>query len=71
MAGGRDAAEYAEYWCKKLNFTVPRDLAERYLQSFGAWDDLSEANDETLAQRVLWMACGDIEENGYWHGLTG
>lgn len=64
-------------WIKKLGFTVPRDLAIGYLRDFGAWPivsnnydkGLQDMNDGELAEKVLWIACGDIKENGEWLGL--
>ena len=67
---GQDADESVTYWRTRLDFSVPRDLAIRYLKDFGAWDDLAEASDTTLAERCLWIACGDIRENGEWFGLV-
>lgn len=66
------------FWCKKLNFRVPRDLAIRYLAEFGAWPretdeydtGLNDTDDLTLAHRVLWIACCDIRESGEWFGLV-
>lgn len=45
------------------------DLARDYLREFGAWDDLDDADVQTLAERVLWVACRDAAENGAWFGL--
>ena len=72
-AGGRvDGA--VEYWRKKLKFSEAlepvRALVERYLEEFGAWDDLTEADIDVLADRVLWSACCDIAEQGSWDGLV-
>lgn len=62
------------YWRTMLNFAAAiaphRKLVERYLREFGAWDDLKTANIETLADRVLWIACCEIHEQGEWYGLT-
>lgn len=51
-----------DFWRSELGFTVDRRRAERCLKGYGAWDDLAEASDETLSQRVLWLACGDFAE---------
>ena len=63
-----------EYWRKTLGLSKAlepvRDLAERYLREFGAWDDLAEVDIDTLADRVLWTACCDIREQGSWDGLV-
>lgn len=58
------------HWVKELGFNVPRDIAVEYLAEFGAWEDLEEVSDDELAERVLWIACGDIEEEGSWYGLV-
>lgn len=60
-----------ERWQRKLGFDVPRDLAITYLREFGAWhiDELNEMTDVELAQKVFWIACCDIKENGEWFGL--
>ena len=67
-----DCLPDVEAWRERLGFTVPRDLAIRYLREFGAWDDeeLTGATDDTLANRVLWIACGDLSEQGEWLGLV-
>lgn len=56
--------EAVAFWCKELDFTVDRDKAISCLQGYGAWDkkDLELTADETLAERVLWLACGDFGE---------
>lgn len=59
-------------WCTKLGFAVPHDLACRWLQGFGAWSrwELRQETNETISQRVLWLACSSIKEDGEWHGLV-
>lgn len=63
-----------EYWRVNLNFASAlephRDHVKAYLKEFGAWDDLDEADIITLANRVLWIACWDIREQGEWAGLV-
>ena len=63
-----------EYWRNKLNLSAAlepvRPIVERYLKEFGVWDDLQTADIDTLANRVLWIACGDIREQGEWLGLV-
>lgn len=73
-AGGR-VDDAVSYWCKRLNFTEAlaphRELVERYLREYGAWEDLGTADMETLAHRVLWTACCDMAETGEcWAGLV-
>lgn len=75
---GQDASEAVEYWRKRLGFTVPREKAIQYLHEFGAWllesdeydKGLNEMADDELADKVLWIACGDVRENGEWFGLV-
>ena len=65
--------EAVEHWVSKLNLSSTlepvRFHVESYLGEFGAWDDLEEADMDTLANRILWTACCDIRENGSWFGL--
>lgn len=68
---GCDASEPCARWRKRLNFTVPRKLAENYLYEAGAWDDLATVSDDTLAERVLWLACCHASDhNDNWYGLV-
>lgn len=60
------------HWRQVLQFSVPRDLAIRYLLEFGAWNraELAEKSDEDLAEIVLWLAaCEMREERRPWLGL--
>jgi len=57
------------FWVNELDFNVPPALAREYLSSFGAWEDLETCNQETLNERVLWLACCEIHEEGEWLGL--
>lgn len=70
-ARGQDATASVNEWLDTLEFRVPRDQAIAYLREFGAWDaaELNAATDRELAERVFWIACGDIREHGHWHGL--
>ena len=63
-----------EYWVGRLRLDEAvasvRPLAVEYLRAYGAWNDLSTADDETLARRILWTACCDVNETGDpWTGL--
>lgn len=58
--------EAVSHWREALGFTVDRDRALRCLKGYGAWDDLAEDSDEVLAERVLWLACGDFSEFQTW-----
>jgi len=64
-----DCSADVKAWVSKLGFVVPRKLAISYLDEYGAWDDFDTVSDETLAERVLWVACGDIAEEGEWFGI--
>lgn len=67
-APGQDASKAVTYWQRKLGFNVPRDKAIKYLKATGAWDvdELSELDDTELSQKVLWVACGTLKEDGIW-----
>lgn len=60
------------YWRKVLGFKVPRQKAIDYLKEYGAWsvEEMEEWSDDDLAERVLWLAAGDIQENGEYIGLV-
>lgn len=64
--------ESVAYWRERLNFAVPRELAIRWLQDFGAWpvEGLQDMTDTEIAEKVLWLACCEIRENGEWFGLS-
>ena len=67
---GVDAYPYVIRWIEELEFKVPEDLTRAYLDEFGAWEDLETADQLTLASRVFWIACNDMQENGEWLGLV-
>ena len=54
-----------EFWQRKLDFTVDRTSAEKYLRQTGGWtaDELATEDDITLNRRVLWLACCDLNES--------
>ena len=60
-----------EAWVEDLGFTVPREQAIDYLLELGAWksEELQAKDNKELAILVLWIACGEIQENGEWIGL--
>lgn len=60
------------HWQNKLGFSVPREKAIDWLRSTGGWDggELRAMKDEELAQKVLWLACADMKEQGDWYGLV-
>lgn len=63
-----DVSEAVEFWTEELGFTVERAPAIECLSGYGAWEDeqLESASDEWLAQRILWLACGDFSEFLTW-----
>ena len=65
-----DCTQDVHYWLKELSFSVPADMARKYLQDFGAWEDLDTCSQDLLNERVLWIACGDLKESGEWFGLN-
>lgn len=77
-APGCDASKPVAYWRKRLSFAVPRERAIAWLQEYGAWPldsneydtGLNQMSDDELADKVLWLACSDIAENGEWLGLN-
>jgi hypothetical protein len=58
-----------EFWVKELNFAdgLPVEKAKRYLQEYGAWDEeeLENMSDDDVAQRVLWIFCGNIKDEAH------
>lgn len=56
--------EAVAYWLRKLEFTVDRDKTLRCLKGYGAWEweELQAEDDDTLARRVLWLACCTFKE---------
>jgi hypothetical protein len=66
-AGSGDKSEDVEAWRRQLGFTVDREKATRCLLGYGAWDkdELAAMSDDDIAERILWIACGDFNE---WDG---
>lgn len=75
---GQAADEAVAYWRKKLDFTVPREQAIQWFREYGAWPlesdeydtGLRDMSDDELAEKVLWIASGDMREQGEWFGLV-
>jgi len=61
-APGQDASDAVAYWVARLSFAPPRVYAIEYLRGTGAWEDLDTIDDDTLAERVLWLFAGDARE---------
>ena len=51
-------------WRDELDFTVDRKNAIEFLATIGEWtrEELVDADDIELAERVLWMACADFRQ---------
>jgi hypothetical protein len=64
-----DCYEDVEYWVKELEFNVPEHLGRMYIKDTGAWEDWDTCDMKTLNERVLWLACCDIKEQGEWFGV--
>lgn len=58
------------FWIKKLNFSAPRQKAISFLSEYGAWENLENDSDDDINNRVFWLLCGDIKENGECFGLN-
>ncbi len=63
-SGPGAADEAVAYWLLNLEFTVDQARAIDYLAACGGWsrEELEAADDDTLAGRILWLACGDFNE---------
>ena len=57
------------YWVNALKFDLglPRERAIKFLSEYGAWelDELDGMDDFNLAEKVLWIFCGDLKELAY------
>lgn len=66
--GGRVDDDVA-YWVNALKFDLglPRERAINFLSEYGAWelDELDGMDDFNLAEKVLWILCGNIKEDAY------
>jgi len=69
-SGQGDATAMVQQWIVELGFVVDREQAISYLEEFGAWETLESDTDQEITERVLWIACGDISEQGEWVGLV-
>lgn len=67
-ASGR-VDDAVEYWRKKLGLTVDHDAAVSWLKETGGWSksELEETDDDTLAERVLWISASNAKENRREH----
>ena len=60
--GPADAA--VAHWRETLQFSVDREKAVNCLVGYGAWEreELEADDDNNIAERVLWLACGNFNE---------
>lgn len=73
-----DCCDDCERWVRELpgfeeSIHEVRTLAENWIREYGAWDyetEIKAFSDFDLAVRVLWIAAGDIKEQGEWFGLV-
>ena len=72
-AAGGAVDDAVAFWTDTLGFTVNRARALAYLRSTGAWEreELDAATDETLARRVLWLACCNFKEGETVFAMEG
>lgn len=45
----------------QLSALVPQVLSDE-IKEFGAWDEIELSDHDSNLNRILWIACGDIEE---------
>lgn len=54
------------FWVEELEFDkgLPIEMAKRWLRSTGGWtkEELDEETDKDIAEKVLWVICGNIKE---------
>jgi len=58
--------EDVEYWQGKLNLKLDRSNMIKELQEYGAWtlDELNDLSNDSLEQKLIWLAAGNIQEEG-------
>ena len=68
-SGSGPVDDQVAYWVDKLGFDIdmPRDKAIKFLSEYGAWesDELEDMDIIELAEKVLWIFCGNIKEEAY------
>jgi hypothetical protein len=54
-----------EYWQSKLDLNLDRESMIDELGEYGAWsdDELNTLSNDELEQKILWIACGDIQDD--------
>ena len=52
-----------DYWVDMIGWRgIKREIMEKELKEYGAWDDLSTVDIRTLKERLTWLACCDLRE---------
>lgn len=68
-SGSGRVDDQVAYWVDKLGFDIdmPRGKAIKFLSEYGAWesDELEDMDIIELAEKVLWIFCGNIKEEAY------
>lgn len=67
-----DVSDEVKFWTLETEFAIPSlKLGVDYLVEFGAWEreELEKMDLFELSQKVLWIACCEIAEQGEWLGL--
>lgn len=68
-SGSGRVDDQVAYWVDKLGFDIdmPRDKAIEFLSEYGAWesDEIEDMDIIELAEKVLWIFCGNIKEEAY------
>jgi len=60
--------DVAEWLPKVKDWAIDGELCAE-LKEYGAWEDLDEADTETIRSRILWVACGNIAEDPRCYGV--
>jgi hypothetical protein len=51
-----------QYWQKELNLNLDREKMIQELKEYGAWDNLTELDNDELEQKLIWIAAGNIQD---------
>jgi hypothetical protein len=59
--------EDVEFWQRKIELNVSRDLLIKELREYGAWDieELTNMDDIGLEQKIIWIAACNIKEEQF------
>lgn len=53
-----------EYWVDHVDFSrISTDIMQLELKEYGAWGDLQTVDRNTLQQRLVWIACGELADS--------